>query len=66
MGGQRGQDYARLPDSAHPRHCFPGIGRSLAHRVGRMCSGEEGRKYSSLDSYAGDGGYMFTEVFMGM
>ena len=27
-----------LPDSAHPRHCFPGIVKSLAHRVVRICS----------------------------
>ena len=32
-----------LPDSAHPRHCFPGIAKSLAHRVVRICSQVENR-----------------------
>ena len=33
-----------LPESAHPRHCFPGIAKSLAHRVVRVCSRVEDRK----------------------
>ena len=33
-----------LPDSAHPRHCYPGIAKSLAHRVVRICSTKEDRE----------------------
>ena len=33
-----------LPHSAHPRHCFPGITKSLAHRVVRICSRQEDRE----------------------
>ena len=32
-----------LPASAHPRHCFPGIAKSLARRVVRICSRVEDR-----------------------
>ena len=32
-----------LQDSPHPRHCFPGIAKSLAHRVVRICSKSEDR-----------------------
>ena len=37
-----------LPSSAHPRHCFPGIAKSLAHRVVRICSRLEDR-YKRLE-----------------
>ena len=33
-----------LPDSAHPRHCFPGIAKSLTHRVVGICSQTEDRE----------------------
>ena len=33
-----------LPESAHPRHCFPGIAKSLAHRVVRICTRVEDRE----------------------
>ena len=32
-----------LPDSAHPRHCFPGIAKGLMVRVVRICSRQEDR-----------------------
>ena len=33
-----------LPESAHPRHCFPGIAKSLAHRIVRICTRVEDRE----------------------
>ena len=35
--------FKNASDSAHPRHCFPGIAKSLAHRVVRICSKPEDR-----------------------
>lgn len=32
-----------LPSSIHPRHCFPGIAKSLMMRVARICSRPEDR-----------------------
>ena len=45
-----------LPHSAHPRHCFPGITKSLAHRVVRICSRQEDREKRLVE---------LKELFMG-